>query len=174
MPELEYVEKGQEPEELAEIYSGMESKLKRVPNIFKMMAHAPKVLQQVLEFSRVLASTKLDAQLRELAYIKSSLVNDCEYCAHHHKALGRRAGLTDEKLEALDDFENSDLFNDLEKLVLQYAEDLTRDVKTERKVLEALKEHLSPQELVELNATVGLANLTNRFNESFGTELEEG
>jgi uncharacterized peroxidase-related enzyme len=173
MAELEYMDKGQEPAEASGIYDGMQTKLGRVLNIFKIMAHAPAVLNQVVEFSKVLARTKLNAQLRELAYIKTSLLNDCEYCAHHHKALGRRAGLTDEKIEALDDYGESDQFSELEKLVLRYAEDLTRDVRTDRKVMESLKKHLSPQELVELNATVGLANLTNRFNESFGTDLED-
>lgn len=38
--------------------------------------------------------------------------------------------------------------------------------------MEKLKQHLSEQELVELNLVVGVANLTNRVNESFKTELE--
>ncbi|MBI4457009.1 MAG: hypothetical protein HY644_14090 [Acidobacteria bacterium] len=73
----------------------------------------------------------------------------------------------------MDDYKDSGQFSELEKLVIRYAEDLTRDVRSDRKVMQALQQYLSPQELVELNATVGLANLTNRFNESFGTELEE-
>ncbi|MBI2820867.1 MAG: carboxymuconolactone decarboxylase family protein [Acidobacteria bacterium] len=173
MAALEYLERGQEPAEASEIFKSMQTKLGRVPNIYRLMGHAPTVLGVVVEFSRALMRTKLDAQLRELAYIKTSLVNECEYCAHHHMALGRKAGLTDTKIEALDDYKNSDQFTDLEKLVLRYAEDLTREVKSDRKVMEALKQYLSPQELVELNATVGLANMTNRFNESFGTDLED-
>ena len=35
-----------------------------------------------------------------------------------------------------------------------------------------LKERLSEQELVELNLTVGLAQVTNRFNESFRIDLD--
>ena len=35
-----------------------------------------------------------------------------------------------------------------------------------------LQERLSEQELVELNLTVGLAQVTNRFNESFKIDLE--
>jgi len=33
-----------------------------------------------------------------------------------------------------------------------------------------LKKHLSEEQLVELNVTVGTANLTNRFNMSFLTD----
>ncbi len=35
-----------------------------------------------------------------------------------------------------------------------------------------LQERLSEQELVELNLTVGLAQVTNRFNESFKIDLD--
>ena len=35
-----------------------------------------------------------------------------------------------------------------------------------------LQERLSAQELVELNLTVGLAQVTNRFNESFKIDLD--
>ena len=38
-------------------------------------------------------------------------------------------------------------------------------------VLEQLKRSLSPAQLVTLAATVGLANWTNRFNETFGVQL---
>ena len=55
--------------------------------------------------------------------------------------------------------------------MLRYAEDLTERVATAPEVLSGLKRHLGERELVELNITVGIANLTNRFNESFGIEL---
>ena len=38
-------------------------------------------------------------------------------------------------------------------------------------VLEQLKRSLSPAQLVTLAASVGLANWTNRFNETLGVEL---
>ena len=38
-------------------------------------------------------------------------------------------------------------------------------------VVERLKKDLKPSELVVLAATVGLANWTNRFNETFGIAL---
>src|SRR5437870_220178 len=101
MAELEYLDKGQEPSEASEIFDSMQSKLGRVPNIYRLMGHAPQILKLVIDFSKALMRGKLDAQLRELAYIKASLVNECDYCAFHHKALGRRAGLTDDKIDAL-------------------------------------------------------------------------
>ena len=55
--------------------------------------------------------------------------------------------------------------------MLRFAEEWVRGNKASTEVVERLKKNLSPQQLVVLAATVGLANWTNRFNESFGTEL---
>jgi AhpD family alkylhydroperoxidase len=112
----------------------------------------------------------LDAKLRELAYIKVSLVNNCPYCAGPHITMGQRAGLTEDQIREIADYRSSQAFTDLEKLVLQYAEELTRNVKRTDDLLEALKNHLSEKALVELNLTIGMANLTNRFNVSFATD----
>lgn len=70
-------------------------------------------------------------------------------------------------MEAVNDYAESALFSDLEKLVLRYAEDLTKRFETDEQVLEGLKRHLSPRELVELNLTVGMSFVTNLFTQSF-------
>ncbi len=85
--------------------------------------------------------------------------------------LGRKAGLTDGQLQGLDNYEQNSAFTDLEKLVLRFAEQWTRRGKVEDEVMAALAQNLSPTQLVVLAATVGLANWTNRFNESFGVQL---
>ncbi|MBI3326796.1 MAG: hypothetical protein HYZ81_08855 [Nitrospinae bacterium] len=57
-------------------------------------------------------------------------------------------------------------------MVIEYAEELTKNVNTPEALMNQLKQRLSEQELVELNLTVGLAQVTNRFNESFKTDLD--
>ena len=59
-------------------FEKLHAKLKMVPNIFRTMAHAPDVLDATLAFSATL-QTELDPQLRELAYLKASLINECHY-----------------------------------------------------------------------------------------------
>jgi alkylhydroperoxidase family enzyme len=86
-------------------------------------------------------------------------------------AFGQKVGLTQEQLDAIDNFQNSDAFDDLQKLALQFAEDSTERVEVEESVLRELKTRLSEQELVELSLMVGLANLTNRFSEAFKPEF---
>lgn len=77
-----------------------------------------------------------------------------------------------EKFEALPQYATSSLFSDLERLVIRYAEQMTRKVQVDAGLVEELKRHLSPEAIVQLTLTVAAANLTNRFNEALGTELE--
>jgi alkylhydroperoxidase family enzyme len=79
--------------------------------------------------------------------------------------------LTEVQLQELDNYEQSGTFNDLEKQVLRFAEQWTRQGKASDEVMAALAQSLSPAQFVVLAATVGLANWTNRFNETFGVQL---
>ena len=59
-------------------FEKLHAKLKMVPNIFRTMAHAPEVLDATLTFNGSFQSG-LDPKLRELAYLKTSLINECHY-----------------------------------------------------------------------------------------------
>ncbi len=71
----------------------------------------------------------------------------------------------------LDDYAASGAYNDLEKSVIAFAEQLTKKATVPEAVMVKLKESLSPEHLVKLTAAVGQANWTNRFNNAFGVEL---
>jgi alkylhydroperoxidase family enzyme len=79
--------------------------------------------------------------------------------------------LSEAQVQGLDNYEGNDAFNDLEKLVLRFAEQWTRQSKVEDRVVAVLAQKLSPSQFVVLAATVSLANWTNRFNETFGIVL---
>lgn len=74
-------------------------------------------------------------------------------------------------MRSLDDYESSSAYSDVEKLVLRFAEQWTRQGKADESVVTALAQTLSSSQLVVLAATVGLANWTNRFNETFEVKL---
>jgi alkylhydroperoxidase family enzyme len=90
---------------------------------------------------------------------------------HYHKAIGRKAGLSDAQIKELDAYEQSSAYSDVEKAVLRFAEQWTRQPKVAPEVVKKLAQTLTPAALVTLAATVALANWTNRFNETFATEL---
>ena len=79
--------------------------------------------------------------------------------------------MSPQQIQDLEQYEQSTAYSDLEKAVLRFAEQWTRQGRVAGDVLEQLKQSLSPAQLVTLAATVGLANWTNRFNETFGVQL---
>ena len=79
--------------------------------------------------------------------------------------------MSSQQIQDLEQYEQSTAYGDLEKAVLRFAEQWTRQGRVAGDVLERLKQNLSPAQLVTLAATVGLANWTNRFNETFGIQL---
>lgn len=170
MPQVTPLTDAQAPESARKLFQAVQAKFGMVPNIFRTMGHAPQVLQATLALNEAIQGD-LDPKLRELAYLKTSQLNGCRYCLHYHKGLGRKTGLSDQMLEELDNYERSPAYSDLEKAVLRFAEEWTRKGKVAAPTLERLKRDLSPTQLVVLAATVGLANWTNRFNETLGIEL---
>jgi uncharacterized peroxidase-related enzyme len=171
MARLRYVEKETATADQEKILAQLTQKSGKIANIWKLWSHSPLTLENFMTFYKSLLKGSLDPKLRELAYLKASLINGCAYCAEAHKLGGRRAGLTDEQLEAVNgQYTDSPLFSPVEKLALRYAEELTTTVRTNDNLMAELKKHLSEADIVELNLTVGVANLTNRFNMSFMTD----
>ena len=79
--------------------------------------------------------------------------------------------MSSQQIQDLEQYEQSTAYGDVERAVLRFAEQWTRQGRVAGDVLEQLKQSLSSAQLVTLAATVGLANWTNRFNETFGVQL---
>jgi uncharacterized peroxidase-related enzyme len=168
---VSYLSKDDAAEKLRPVFEGMEKKLGAVPNMFRAMAHNPELLEGFLALNAPLSRTKLDAKLRELAYIKTSELNHCAYCLHHHRTYARKAGLTDRQINETSIYETSDAYDDLQRDVLRFAEEVTRHVHASDSLFARLKSALSDREMVELTITVALGNFTNRVNETLKSEL---
>ncbi len=79
--------------------------------------------------------------------------------------MGRKQGINQEKLSALDQFERSALFSAAEKAALRMAEAMCeRSVKVPDAVFDELKRHFSEAQIVELTAMAALENYRARFN----------
>ena len=62
------------------IYDGVTKKFGKMPNIFGLMAHRPDVLAKFLPlYSAIMEGGTLEPRYKELAYLKTSLLNGCEY-----------------------------------------------------------------------------------------------
>src|SRR5580704_15881831 len=155
--------------EVREIY---EVTLRGKPgNVQKALAHRPEMLKNFLSFYASVGRS-LDRKLYELIYLRVSLINGCRYCTQHHIASSKRVGLTAEDWTQLK-AGNYSRYSEKERAALTYVEKLTR---VPREITEAdfneLKKHFSEPEIVDIHMLAGLANLTNRFTDPLGLELE--
>jgi AhpD family alkylhydroperoxidase len=66
-------------------------------------------------------------RLRNLATIKTSMTNECKYCATHTSIYGQALGASEAQLEAMkgDAWRESPLFSEREKATIAWAEAVT-------------------------------------------------
>jgi alkylhydroperoxidase family enzyme len=82
-----------------------------------------------------------------------------------------KSGVSEQQVQGIEQFSRSVAFNEQEKAVLLFTEQLTQWIDVAPGVASAVREFLSESQYVTLAATVGLANFTNRFNHACGVEL---
>ena len=159
-------------EAVGEIYDRFVRQRGNVPNMFRTVAHRPEILQTMIaHMEAVLNTGTLPTSLKELVIVRTSQMNNCEYCLASHSLLARKLGYNDAQIAALPRFETSDSFNDREKAALRLAERLTRNERPlDDTELAALKQHFTEGEIVELMAASGLFNYFNRFNNLLAME----
>ena len=72
--------KDQAPAELHRIYDKIEDNIGKIPNIFGVVARFPAALKTLVPFyDAVMTRGLIDAKYKELAYLKTSSINDCRY-----------------------------------------------------------------------------------------------
>jgi AhpD family alkylhydroperoxidase len=136
----------------------------------ELFAYAPRLLfgYGMLELANEKVS-KVDHRLKELAQLKAATLTNCEYCIDIGSSIARRAGLSDEQLLALPHYRDSDLFSDLDKLVLDYAVGMSSTpVDVSDELFGALREQFDEAQMVELTSVIALENLRGRFNLALG------
>ncbi|MGD9920166.1 MAG: thioredoxin domain-containing protein [Pseudorhodoplanes sp.] len=163
-----------------EVIEASNHMLGRSANLLKIIAtHSPYVARWWLGFVAAIRQPNLgsstDVRLRNLASVKTSIVNECAYCTAHTRILGESLGLSKEEFEALqsDAYKTCDAFSRREKAAIAWAEAMTLNTaKRDAALWEEMKAVFTETEIVEISMAIGLFNIANRLNDSFWTELE--
>jgi alkylhydroperoxidase family enzyme len=87
--------------------------------------------------------------------------------------LGQSVGLTNEEMASMAEPETCASFDDTDRLVLRYADVLTRENRVDDTLYAALEKRFPQIELLGLSFTVGLSNLVNRVHATFRTDLDD-
>ena len=90
----------------------------------------------------------------------------------HHRASGLEAGLTEQQIDDLGQYETSENFDEIDRVILHYTEQLVENVSVSNEVFEEVQEHFTEREIVELTLSICTASFTNHFNEALDVPLE--
>src|SRR5467141_3568139 len=81
-----------------DLLTAVQKKLGLVPNMTRVMANSPAVLEAYLQFSGSLDGGSLDAKSRERIALETAEANKCEYCLSAHSAIGKMVGLNETEI----------------------------------------------------------------------------
>lgn len=142
-------------------------------NINKMIAHAENSARHFMRLGNsLLTQAKLDDRLRELAILRIATLCNSSYEWYQHEIVARQVGVTEKQIITVKENIESSFFDELERAVLRYTEEVTLNVKSSEEAFAELLNFLSHRELVELTLTIGFYNLVARFLENTGVEVE--
>ena len=111
----------------------------------------------------------LERSLIELIKMRASQINGCAFCLDMHSKDARAAGETEQRLYALNAWRETPFFSDRERAALTWTEAVTRvsESHVPDETYEAVRQHFSEKELVDLTLAIVTINGWNRLAISF-------
>ena len=170
MPLLPYLDERDASPEVLKILKGGRVTL----NVQRMTANAQGVFVARSRLSNALfTQIKIDPKLREVAILRTA--KDCRsvYEWTQHVPAAKHVGVTDEQIAAIENWQKAKCFSELERLVLQFTDEVNINVKASRSTLEAINEHLTPGMIIELLIIIGHWRQTASILETIEIELED-
>ena len=165
-----------ETEELRELYARLEQNPMGIINLFRVVAHNPTILRGWLRMATPLLTggISLEPRLREIAILRVAQNVRSEYESGQHIPIARMVGLTDEEMASLENYEESELFSDLERAVIRYVDAASQLTPDSPDRARELKRWLSDRELLELTFCIGHWNMVARILVPLEIELDDG
>jgi uncharacterized peroxidase-related enzyme len=146
-----------------------------VPNSNLVMARRPKLLEAFRNLNRAIFDPEGRTPRDLLAMVGNvaSRSAGCMYCVAHTANNSRKAGVQDEKVAALWEYETSPLFSEAERAALRFAQAAAASPNAVTdEDMAALRRHFDEDQMVEILAVVCWYGFLNRWNDSLATELE--
>lgn len=165
-----------EDPELRAIMEHFVNTLGFVPNSLLTMQRVPAIAKATVQFNKAVFGPggEIDLGFKRLIANAASAAVGCQYCRAHTAVSATRHNIDDAKVEALFEYATSPLFDERERVAIEYAmaaasvpNGVTDDL------YERLHEHWSEVEIVEILGVVCMFGVFNRWNDSMATTLED-
>jgi AhpD family alkylhydroperoxidase len=129
----------------------------------------PQALQPLFSLEHYLRGCGLESSLLYLVKLRASQMNGCAYCIDMHSKDARAEGESEQRLYALDAWEETPFYSDRERAALEWTEAVTRvsEEHVPDSVFESVRRHFSEAELVNLTLAIAAINSWNRLAIAF-------
>ena len=175
MARVPYVEKETLTGEAQQLYENFVKRfpVKQVPNVVKALSNSPKLASRVFPLADYFMNdSSLDPRQRELAVLILMKRLNCEYGFVRHITLAKQVGLTREQIDNVGSYQTSALFNDNDKLILRYADDLTTKGRVDDDLFKSVEKLIGQKNTIELTAATSFWNMMARNLNALQVELE--
>ena len=154
-----------------EILGAVNTMLGVTPNLFRVAAQAPSVLEGLVGLSGATAKGTLGPKTREAIALTVAEANGCDYCLSAHSVLGKGAGLDEQAIDRARDASASDPKT---AAILRFARAVVaeRGRVPESELASLRSAGVNDAEALEIVANVVLNVFTNYINLVAGTEID--
>lgn len=162
--------------ELAEDFALFERILGFVPNSLLTMQRRPAMVQGFGALTRAVMDPggPVDLGFMRLVAHFASRAAGCQYCEAHSLIAAEIHGISRQKLEAIWDYQDSELYSEAERVALDFALAAgSVPNAVDRELVSRMKQHWSEDQIVQILGAVCLYGFLNRWNDSMATDLEE-
>lgn len=162
--------------ELQDDFEIFEKILGFVPNSLLTMQRRPKIVKGFGELTRAVMDPDgaVDLGLMRLVAHFSSRASGCQYCEAHSLVAAKIHHVSQEKLDAIWEYQTSPHYSEAERVALDFAlaaGSVPNAVDAE--LFTRMRKHWSEDQVVQILGAVCLYGFLNRWNDSMATDLEE-
>ena len=147
------------------------------PNSVLTMQIRPDIASAFINLNKAVMDNngKVSSALKRMIAWVSSNAAGCRYCQAHAIRAAERYGAESEQLEHICEYSTHEAFNDAERAALDFALAASQIPNAvDKKLEDRLRIHWDDGEIVEILGVISLFGFLNRWNDSMGTNIEDG
>ena len=150
MARVTLVQRDQAHPIMREVFKTTEKHGFKVLNLFKALANSPKIGRDFIRLgTAILFKGDLSPLLRELAILRVANLTDANYEWTQHVEIALSCGVSKEQIDDIPDWKNSTRFNEKERAVLLYTDEVTQNIRTAEGTFSKIKDLFNEEEIVE-------------------------
>lgn len=140
--------------------------------LYRTLAYAPKMLEAWANLAWPLRSqASVSRDLRELMIMRLAQINNSAYQWAYHWQPALASGLTEEKVRALSDWRRESVFDERERAVLSYAEQIS-ELAVDNDSFVEMSRLFSIPELIELTLTASFYCCVGRVLQALQIDVD--